>query len=130
MLSLLKIDTECLPRYSNILEEEAAEIEGHTHFFLSVRNSSLFPCLWTAASIFDSTPEMSHDVHLDPRAVLLHHPQCMQDLPDIQGEQHSEILVMNNLTSSSSTFIFSRQSSTHWTTRRSSSSSWPAFLFS
>ena len=68
-------------------------------------NSYLFPRLWTAASIFDTTPEMPHDVQLDPRAVLLHHPQCMQDLPDIQGEQYSEILVMNNLTSSSSTFI-------------------------
>ena len=87
-----------MPRYSNILEEEVAEIEGHTHF-LSVRNSSLFPCLWTAASIFDSTPEISHDVRLDPRAVLPHHPQRVQDLPDIQGEQHSEILVMKDLTS-------------------------------
>ena len=57
-----------------------------TRLFLSVRISYLLPCLWTAASICDSGLEIYLDVHLHPRAVLPHHPQCVQDLPDLQGD--------------------------------------------
>ena len=68
-------------------------------------SSSLFPYLWTAASICETSLKISHDVHLHPRGVLPLHPQRVQDLPNIQGQQHPEILVMKNLTFPSSTFI-------------------------
>ena len=65
-------------------------------FLLSVRSSYLLPCLWTT-SICDIGREISLDVDLNPRAVLPHHPQRVQNLPDIQGEQHPEILVIKDL---------------------------------
>ena len=70
-----------------------------------MRISYLLPCLWTAASIRDSGLEISPGVSLHPRAVLPHHPQRVQDLPHIQCEQHPKILVMKDLTTSSSTFV-------------------------
>ena len=55
-----------------------------------MRISYLLPRLWTAASLSDPGLEISLRVDLRPRAVLPHLPQCLQDLPDIQGEQHPE----------------------------------------
>ena len=72
---------------------------------LTVWNNSLLPCLRTAARICDTGLETSHVVGLHPRAVLPYQPQRVQGLPDIQGEQYPETLLMKDFSSPSSTFV-------------------------